>query len=126
MQFLLDTNALIWWLEDPNKLSSHARIAIENPINSVICSAISAVEIAIKLSTGKLSLEADWEAGAQASQFAFISFTHAHARHFLALPALHKDPFDRMLVAQALELKATLITADKKLADYGVQVLPTF
>jgi PIN domain nuclease of toxin-antitoxin system len=125
MQYLLDTNVLLRWLEDPNKLSSQAKTAIENPINLVVCSAISAVEIAMKLSTSKLSLETDWEASAQAAQFAFISFTHAHARHFRTLPPLHKDPFDRMLVAQALELKATLITADKKLADYGVPVILT-
>ena len=125
MQFLLDTNALIWWLEDPDKLSGQARATIEDPINTVICSSVSAVEIAIKLSTGKLSLEANWEAAAQAAQFAFLSFTHAHARHFRTLPVLHKDPFDRMLVAQALELRATLVTADKRLADYGVQVVLT-
>jgi PIN domain nuclease of toxin-antitoxin system len=123
MRLLLDTNALIWWLEDPARLSNQARSAIETPTNTVFCSAISAVEIAIKMSRGKLSLDADWEAASSDAQFSFLSFTHEHARRFRSLPVLHKDPFDRMLVSQAAFEDATFVTRDKILEEYGIPIL---
>jgi PIN domain nuclease of toxin-antitoxin system len=123
MRLLLDTNTLLWWLEDPDQLGSQAHSALKDPSNSVFCSSISAVEIAIKLSTGKLTLQADWETAAKDAQFLLMPFTHDHARCFRTLPLLHKDPFDRMIVAQTMSERATLITADRKLAEYGIPIL---
>jgi PIN domain nuclease of toxin-antitoxin system len=125
MLLLLDTNALIWWLKDPSLLSGQARIAIETPTNTVLCSAVSSVEIAIKTSNGKLSLQSDWEAAAHDAQFTFLPLTFDHARCLRTLPMLHKDPFDRMLVAQTIIENATFVTSDTKLADYGIPVLAT-
>ncbi len=123
MQFILDTNALIWWLEDPLSLSQEAHSAIGSPTNTVYCSAVSAVEIAIKFSTGKLTLEADWEDAARDAQFVFLPFTCDHAKPMQNLPLLHKDPFDRMLVAQCLAEQTTLITRDRILEKYGIPIL---
>lgn len=123
MKILLDTNALIWWLEDPQRLGEKARNIIENPMNDVFCSSISAVEIAIKTSIGKLTLETPWEGAARESLLSFLSFTQDHARRFSVLPLFHKDPFDRMLIAQALVEGATFVTSDGELECYGIQLL---
>ena len=123
MIFLLDTNALLWWLDNPEILCESARKAISDPANSVLLSSVSIVEIVTKQSSGKLNFNKPWEPAIEASRFTHLSFSFDHARAVQNLPLIHKDPFDRMLIAQAVIEKATLITGDKTLVEYDIPII---
>lgn len=123
MKVLLDTHALIWALEGSSKLSKAARRAIENTQNDVLVSAASAWEIAIKKAMGKLSVPDDLIEVIDAAGFVRRPLGFAEARRLESLPALHTDPFDRMLVAHALEEGAVLVTRDREIARYPVQTI---
>ena len=118
---------LLWALGDPERLEPTARAAIINPDHDVAVSAASLWEISIKQSVGRLRLPAlarDWLPGQlEQGGFATLSITARHALSAGALPPHHRDPFDRMLVAQAIEESMTLVTSDAKLAIYGVSLL---
>jgi PIN domain nuclease of toxin-antitoxin system len=118
---LLDTHALLWWLADDGRLPPGARRAIKDPAAIAYVSAGSVWEIAIKRSLGKLELPDSWYA-ATFRDFAELPITSEHARRAGELPPHHRDPFDRLLVAQALAEGLTLVTADPAFARYGVQV----
>lgn len=126
MRLLLDTHALLWALTSPDKLGPKARPAIENPDNDVRASAVSAWELAVKQQLGKLTLPApahEWlEPAVAATGIDFIGITARQALRVGALPMHHKDPFDRLLVVQALE-GFVLVTADREIPKYGVSVL---
>lgn len=122
--FLLDTNAFLYWTSGGKKLSVRARKAIENPRNEILLSAVSSWEIAIMHALGKLSLP---DAPAKfvpsrmsAHSISGLGFEHSDALAVAALTEHHDDPFDRALIAQALERKLTIITSDARFADYGV------
>jgi PIN domain nuclease of toxin-antitoxin system len=120
---MLDTHALLWALEGSPRLSKVARRVIEDPSNDVLVSAVSAWEIAIKKAMGRLSvpddlLEALGEAGFTPRPLGF-----AETRRLESLPRHHADPFDRMLIAHALEEGATLCTGDPNIASYRVPIL---
>jgi PIN domain nuclease of toxin-antitoxin system len=124
MRLLLDTNVLLWWATEESRLSTSARAAIGDTANWVAVSAASIWELAIKRATGKLpsadSLAEDVaEYGLQA-----LPVTQEHAWAAGRLPLHHRDPFDRMLVAQAQLEGLTLVTRDRKLARYQVAILP--
>jgi PIN domain nuclease of toxin-antitoxin system len=123
VKVLLDTHALIWALEGSSKLSKAARRAIENTQNDVLVSAASAWEIAIKKAMGKLSVPDDLIEVIDAAGFVRRPLGFAEARRLESLPALHTDPFDRMLVAHALEEGAVLVTRDREIARYPVQTI---
>ena len=123
MKVLLDTHALLWWLAEDETLSTKARQVIASPKTTVYVSAASAWEIAIKKAIGKLQAPDDLVAALSANRFQHLSVTIEHALYAGALPRHHDDPFDRMLVAQALLEKLTIITRDKSIPAYNPAVI---
>ncbi len=123
MRLLLDTNALLWWIADAPRLGAAAREAIAAPETSVAVSAVSAFEIATKRAIGKLTFDGDLETELERNAFEPLAVTVPHAFGAGALPMIHRDPFDRILVAQASLEHRTLVTADTALARYGIAVL---
>ena len=124
MRLLLDTRALLWWLADEG-LSSQTRDAIADPANLVAVSAASAWEVAIKKALGKLTAPDDLEQQVHAGGFVPLPINIAHGIAAGQLPRHHDDPFDRMLIAQALAEGLTIVTRDKRFEDYGVALMPT-
>ena len=125
MRLLLDTHAFLWWIEDDSALGSSARAAINVPTNPVYVSAASAWEIAIKRAKGTLEApRGDVAAWIAAEGFAELDITVRHGTAAGALPLHHRDPFDRVLIAQAQLEEMTLITADPALAAYDVALIP--
>lgn len=122
MRILLDTHLLLWWLEGSPWLSAQAGETIRDPENTVFVSAVSVWEIWLKQSLGKLRLPADFTERLAAESFESLSLMAAHTRQVALLPWRHRDPFDRMLVAQAQVEKLVLLTADEALAAYGAVV----
>ncbi len=118
---------LLWALGGDDRLGPAVRAAIVDPSHEVAVSAAALWEIAIKQSLGKLRLPSsarDWLPGEiERSGFTILSITGRHALAAGALPPHHRDPFDRMLVAQAIEESLTLVTSDARLALYGVSLL---
>ncbi len=102
MTLLLDTHVLLWWLADPGELSRPARRAIQDGANRIYVSAAVAWEIAIKKGIGKLDAPDELEEMLEANRFLELPITNPHALALRALPNLHRDPFDRILIAQAL------------------------
>lgn len=127
MKLLLDTHALIWWMSDPGRLSSAASSGIRNRANEIRVSAASAWEVATKYRLGKLpSLEPvinDLAGQVQAEGFQFldISFVHGHLAGTLRHD--HRDPFDRMLIAQSLSDGLTLVSNEALFDAFGVDRL---
>jgi PIN domain nuclease of toxin-antitoxin system len=120
MTFLLDTHVLLWWLENPRQLSRQAKKVIEDGRNHIYVSAAVAWEIAIKKSLGKLEAPDDLDEMIDANRFSALPVTIAHALGVLALPDHHRDPFDRILIAQALHEGLRLVTRDQEIAKYPV------
>jgi PIN domain nuclease of toxin-antitoxin system len=125
MSLLLDTHILLWFLENDPKLSDQVREVITNPANLIFVSAISAWEISIKQSLGKLIAPSNLEKALRFSRFEVLSITLAHGIKVADLPMHHKDPFDRMLIAQALIEDLTIITVDQKFKLYDVPLFMT-
>jgi PIN domain nuclease of toxin-antitoxin system len=120
---LLDTHALIWALEDSPRLSAAARHAIEDTANVVLASAASAWEIAIKRALGRLTAPADLSDAINDAGFVPRVITLADVDRLAGLPPHHRDPFDRMLVAQALQEGAPIVSRDPLIAQYQVQII---
>jgi PIN domain nuclease of toxin-antitoxin system len=125
LKLLLDTHLLLWWLDDSPSLSSQAREMIRDPENTVFVSAVSLWEIWLKQSLGKLRLPKDFMERLAAESFESLPLTASQTRQVSLLPWRHRDPFARMLVAQAQAEKLVLLTADGALAAYGEAVLVT-
>ena len=121
-RLLLDTHVLIWWRVDPEKLSSSAVNQIASA-EVVFVSAASAWEAGIKASLGKLELPGPFEAGVVSSGFQKMSVTFSHAEAAAALPLHHRDPFDRMLVAQAQSEGLVLVTRDRQIDPYKIEII---
>jgi PIN domain nuclease of toxin-antitoxin system len=121
-RLLLDTHVFLWWRADPSRLAPAVRQLIATA-EIVFVSAASAWEAAIKASTGRLDLPDTIEAGVLASGFEKLLIAFSHAERAAGLPAHHRDPFDRMLVAQAQAEGLTLVTHDRLLAPYDVEIL---
>lgn len=122
MNLLLDTHALVWWLTDePMVADVIERIA--DPDTLVAVSAVSVWEIAIKRALGKLEFDGSVSDQVEAEGFTPVPIGLAHAERAGGLPAHHRDPFDRLLIAQAQIEKLVLVTRDADLADYDVAVL---
>lgn len=122
MRLLLDTHILLWIAEDSPRLSAKARAMIVDPSNEKLFSVVSLWEVAIKSALGRQDFvfdAAELRAGLLARSFVELPVRGTHALATLRLPAIHKDLFDRMLVAQSLEEKLTLLTADFVLATYS-------
>lgn len=123
MILLLDAHALLWWLTDDGGLAQAARRAIADPASDVLVSAATVWEIGIKRSLGKLDAPADVLGAIEAAGFNGLPVTLADGDAAASLPPLHRDPFDRMLVAQAMRLGAVLVSRDPAFPPYGVEVL---
>lgn len=125
MTFLLDTHALLFWLEGDVRLGRRARAVMSAAAEQVVVSAASAWECAVKVPTGKLpqaaSVLADFRAIVRREGFHLLDISLEHILAAGALPAFHRDPFDRMLVAQALAEGMPLVSKDKELDRYGVR-----
>lgn len=127
MRLLLDTHALLWFCEGNAALSSAARSAIEDRANERYVSHASAWETAIKLALGKLTLLVPYEdlfpGVLVPNGLILLTADLSHYRALLELPLHHRDPFDRLLVAQAKAEGLTLVSGDVNLAQYGVPLL---
>lgn len=119
MRILLDTHIYLWWLTDNPKLSSAIKQKIETA-TEVYISSVSIWEAGIKISSGKLEANIDdLIDGIQENRFIELSITAKHAKQAAQLPDIHRDPFDRMLVAQTLCEPLRLLTADEQVAKYS-------
>ena|SRR5215472_12491998 len=123
MRLLLDTQVLLWWLGNSPLLTAPARELIADTANTVFVSAVSLWEIWLKQSLGKLRLPSDFEERLAAEGFESLPLMAAHTREVASLPWHHRDPFDRMLVAQARVASLRFVTADEVAASYGGVVL---
>jgi len=123
MNLLLDTHIYLWALSEPNRLSQKQVIAMEDPTNTVYVSSISITEIAIKASLGKLELVFDPLDAAEKSGFEMLDFSAKDALLLKDLPFHHRDPFDRMLIAQAISRKLIIATQDSIIGQYDCQTL---
>jgi PIN domain nuclease of toxin-antitoxin system len=123
VNLLLDTHVLLWALASPDRLGGEPRRQLENPANTVFVSAVSAWEIEIKRGLGKLRAPADLEDEVRAIRFTELPLRFRHVEALARLPDLHRDPFDRMLVAQAQVDDLTLVTRDRRLLAYPVRTL---
>lgn len=122
MRLLLDTHVLLWWLSDDPVLGPEARRAIAAADLAMVSTA-SVWEISLKRGLGKLDAPADLGDQIERHRFGVLPVHLDHAIRVGALPLLHRDPFDRMLVAQAQSEGLTVVTADPVLAGYGVETL---
>lgn len=118
MRLLLDTHILLWWLADDPALSAEYRAVIADANNDVFVSAVSVAEIAIKTSLGKLEAPDGLIDAVAESGFVELPFLAAHAALLRELPWHHRDPFDRMLVCQALAEHLALLSADRHVGAY--------
>ena len=123
MDLLLDTHAFLWWLGDDPNLGPEARAHIEKPANSVFVSAATAWEIAVKRASGKLVASGDIAQWITDEGFLELAIDVSHAVEAADLPQHHKDPFDRLLIAQARLEEIVLLTSDQNVTRYDVTVL---
>mgnify|MGYP003341219712 FL=1 len=122
MRLLLDTHLVLWWMGDMRELGKEARRLIADPGNSVFVSTVTLWEIWLKCSLGKLRVDSDLEERLREESFEILPLAASHARRVGALAWHHRDPFDRMLVAQADEERMTLLTVDTRMGAYGEMV----
>ena len=125
MKLLLDTHLLLWAAGEPGRLPAPARALIEDPANELIFSAASLWEIAIKSGLGRDDFQVDarlLRRGLLDNGYSELPVSSAHAVAIEGLPPIHKDPFDRLLVAQAMVEGFTLLTADPLVAQYPAPV----
>ncbi len=127
MKALLDTHVFIWAISEARRLSPRVRQIIEDPENEVLVSAASAWEMAIKVSTGKLKIGGPAAVLVQRKlvehRMTLLPIQLSHLEALEKLPLHHRDPFDRLLVAQAIDEEATLITVDAQLRRYKVKTI---
>jgi PIN domain nuclease of toxin-antitoxin system len=124
MRLLLDAHALLWWLADDPTLVPVARAAIADPENDVFVSAATVWEIALKRALGKLEAPPDLVGVLDQLGFQEAPVTGADGQAAAGLDPHHRDPFDRMLVAQAIRLDASIVTRDPAFARYGAATVP--
>lgn len=115
---------MLWAIGQSPRLRRETYVALSDPANDVFVSAACVWEASIKIAGGKLKLPMPLRETLEASRFAALDITHDHAMAAGALPLHHKDPFDRMLIAQAQLEALTLVTTDRELAAYDVALLP--
>jgi PIN domain nuclease of toxin-antitoxin system len=123
---LLDTHVLLWWFQASRKLSAKALAVFRDPETTVLVSAACAWEIAIKHKAGKLEaadLVANFETRLEGDRFLELPITLAHAIRAGVLKQSHKDPFDRMLIAQAQCEDVPVLTNDKRFEEYDVRCI---
>ena len=123
MRLLLDTHAFLWWVSDFRHIAESARRAIAAPDSEVFVSAVSGWEIAIKKAKGRLAAPDNLAVVVEEKRFAHLPLTFDQAECAAALPPHHRDPFDRMLIAQARAEGLILVTRDSRIPLYDVPTL---
>jgi PIN domain nuclease of toxin-antitoxin system len=123
MKLLLDTHILLWWLTQDRKLSQTETAIITDPDNLIFVSAATAWEIAVKKMIGKLEAPDDLPAALAANNFLELPISIAHSQKLYQLPLHHHDPFDRIMVAQAMSEDLTFMTRDTKIALYDIKII---
>jgi PIN domain nuclease of toxin-antitoxin system len=126
MKALLDTHTFIWWDSDPSRLSAKALTVLHDPASIILLSVVSVWEILVKSQLGKLTLRMPLDQIIAQQVTNRVQILPATLEHVLALgelPAIHKDPFDRLLISQARVEGATLLSADQVFNQYPVQIL---
>jgi len=124
MDIILDTHAIIWFLEDDKRLSRAALDAINNLENVIYVSIASVWEVAIKLSTRKLAFDGgigNFIEAIHINDFELLDISPRHIKMVAELPFIHRDPFDRMLVAQAMTEDMTILTVDENVTKYEIK-----
>ncbi len=124
MILLLDAHVVLWAVSEPEALAGAARDAIESPANDVVVSAGSIWELEIKRALGKLRVEVELLQELERVGFAVLPITAADAISAARLEMHHRDPFDRMLIAQASRLGAIVVTRDSMFSRYEIEILP--
>lgn len=124
MRYLLDTHVFLWWLNDDKRLRTRVKEVIQNGGDSVYVSVVCAWEISIKLKTNPaFKLRTTITKTFELASFPVVDICLRHVVRLNSLPMYHKDPFDRMLIAQALEDDMVLVTDDPKIKRYSIHVL---
>jgi len=123
MNLLLDTHVLLWWLDANPTLSKKAQSTIADSNNIVFVSAVVIWEIRIKQSLGKLEIPSDFRRVLDRQPFEMLPITAEHAHAVGNLPAYHRDPFDRMLIAQAKVERLTFVTRDTIIEQYKIPII---
>ena len=127
MNLLLDSHTFKWWRDEPNKLSPTAFAEISNPKNDVFISVVTVWELQIKIALNKFTVKGGLENAVKDEQqnngFQILPIKLSHALYLENLPLHHKDPFDRLLISQAIVENMTLVSADPEFAKYQVNLL---
>lgn len=121
--YLLDTQIFIWWMEGGSRLPAKIKSILQDPKQNVSVSVASVWEMISKQQKGKLKTPYDIEGGIRAAGFRLLSIEIAHVLEVRVLPFYHKDPFDRLLIAQARAENFTFVTADAKIRQYSLSLL---
>ena len=122
MRLLLDANTFLWWVTNSPRLSVMARDAIADDTNAILVGIGSLWELAIKRSIGKLDFPHDFKAVLSNEAFELLPISFEHLQALEALPLHHRDPFDRLLIAQSIAENVAVVTNDPKFALYDVRV----
>lgn len=124
MRLLLDTHAVLWWLSNNARLGSHARTLIGNPANDVLVSVVSLWEIVVKVRVGKLTANIeDIVTACERNGIILLGIDPRHLTALAGLAAHHGDPFDHLLIAQAITEGATFVSDDRNTAKYDVTAM---
>ncbi len=123
MNLLLDTHALLWWLDDHPSLSERARTTITDGSNLIFVSAVVIWEIRIKQALGKLEIPPDFRQVLDQQPFEMLAITVGQAHAVAKIPAIHRDPFDRMLIAQASVEGFTIVSRDSVFEQYKIPLI---
>ena len=127
MKLLLDSHTFKWWRDEPNKLSPTAFAEISNPNNDVFLSVVTAWELQIKIALNKFTIKDGLQKAIKDEQqnngFQILPVNLSHALYLENLPLHHKDPFDRLLISQAIVENMTLVSADANFGDYQLNLL---
>ena len=124
MKYLLDANAMIWYFEDSKNLPQRVAKIIDDPLNTILISSLSLWEIVIKMMLGKLNLKMSFDellATINEYDFEIIQIENDYLKELFNVQSIHKDPFDRLLIATAVADKLTLITSDDDIQKYNVK-----
>ena len=123
MKILLDTHIFLWMLTSPERLDDKRRYELETPANEVFLSAMSIAELMIKHTIGKIHVEFDPLDIAKQMRIDILSFSGDHAMFLGKMPLHHKDPFDRMIIAQAIVNRLPLMSDDPKFSAYNCKII---
>ncbi|MEY2908139.1 MAG: hypothetical protein RLZZ602_662 [Pseudomonadota bacterium] len=124
MDIIVDTPIFLWSLSEPSRLTEQQRVELETPVNTIWLSSVSVTEIMIKSSLGKLSFDFDLLEAARASGYELLEYSAEDALPLKDLPFHHKDPFDRMIISQAMVRGYPVMSNDLQFSRYPCKLLP--